>query len=80
MSSDLEIVLIRKGIGQMSAARHTCSRCSRTPLVGERLHRFESGRLLCELCLVHLPEEQRHDARPEQIRATSRVLRIARPA
>jgi len=47
---DLETELLRKGVLALSAGRHTCSDCHRTPLVGERVHRYESGRVCCELC------------------------------
>jgi hypothetical protein len=80
MAGELESMLIRKGIDEMSASRHSCSRCLRTPLPGERLHRFESGRLLCDLCLARLPKDQRSPISSERIRVGARLLRIARPA
>lgn len=34
----------------LSAGRECCDGCHRTPLTGERLHHYEGGRQLCELC------------------------------
>lgn len=65
---ELELALLRRGMHERDARRQGCQRCNRTPLVGERVYRGESGSLLCELCrareanppalwsLVHGPE------------------------
>ena len=67
-SPELELALLRRGMHERDARRQSCQRCHRTPLVGERVYRQESGSLLCELCrareanpparwsLVHGPE------------------------
>jgi hypothetical protein len=47
---DLELALLRKGVGQLAAGRHACVDCGRTPLVGERLYRFRRHGLVCALC------------------------------
>jgi hypothetical protein len=47
---DFERWLLHRGLGTLVAGRCTCSRCRRTPLVGERTYRYQSGRVLCELC------------------------------
>jgi hypothetical protein len=43
--------LLRRGVRSLTADRHRCVDCSRTPLVGERIHLYEriSG-IVCELC------------------------------
>ena len=48
--SDLERELLRKGVGALTAGRHACSDCGRTPLVGERVFRFRRGTVVCALC------------------------------
>lgn len=65
---DLELALLRRGVDELTAGREHCSRCRRTPLVGERMYSYRSGATLCELCrtverdaplesrLVHGPE------------------------
>jgi hypothetical protein len=47
---DLERELLRKSVGAQTAGRASCHDCGRTPLVGERVHRFRGGVLICELC------------------------------
>jgi hypothetical protein len=69
-----ETVLLRKSVGGMVAGRARCHDCSRTPLVGERVHVYphSSGeRMVCDLCrrgrreapartrLMHSPEHER---------------------
>jgi hypothetical protein len=47
---DLERELLRKGVGRREAGRRHCSDCGRTPLVGERVHIYQRGAVVCELC------------------------------
>jgi hypothetical protein len=47
---DLERELLRKSVGALAAGRPKCHGCGRTPLVGERVHLFADGTLLCDLC------------------------------
>jgi hypothetical protein len=47
---DLERELLRKSVGALAAGRACCHHCGRTPLVGERVHLFGDGALVCELC------------------------------
>ena len=47
---DLELALLRKSVGELSAGRHACVDCGRTPLVGERVFRFPRAAVVCELC------------------------------
>lgn len=49
-SPDLERQLLRRSVMALSAGAHRCDGCHRTPLVGERVHVYEGGRTLCELC------------------------------
>ena len=47
---DLERELLRKSVGALAAGRASCDDCGRTPLVGERVHLFCDGALMCDLC------------------------------
>ena len=47
---ELELALLREGIEERTAGRERCARCSRTPLIGERIYRYERGAIVCELC------------------------------
>lgn len=46
----LERQLLRRGVGALHDDRHRCADCGRTPLVGERVHLYDSGAVVCELC------------------------------
>ena len=74
MAPDLTSLLLRKGVGTMADDRAACGTCGRTPLVGELLHKMESGGFLCELCFGRLPEEERSVVSSERIPAGERPL------
>jgi hypothetical protein len=47
----LERFLLRRGVGSLTADRHRCTDCERTPLVGEHIHFYERHvGIVCELC------------------------------
>lgn len=46
----LERELLRKSVDSLAAGRATCADCRRTPLVGEHVHIYERGQVVCELC------------------------------
>jgi hypothetical protein len=83
----LEFHLLRRGVGALEEGREYCDHCHRTPLVGERVHVYKSGRMLCELCralrgedpeysrLVHGPAFG-HAVRITDQRAAVRATRI----
>ncbi|MGB2711105.1 MAG: hypothetical protein WBC33_06275 [Conexibacter sp.] len=49
-AEDLERHLLRRGVMALAAGADRCDGCHRTPLVGERVHVYDGGRTLCELC------------------------------
>lgn len=71
---DLERQLLRRSVGLLAAGRHACSDCGRTPLVGERVHRFSRGEVVCELCREAHPGQPqssdlvRHSERGQTVR------------
>jgi hypothetical protein len=75
---DLERQLLRRGVGELAADRHACADCGRTPLVGERYHRYARGKVVCELCRAHhddLPQTSdvvRHSERGHAVRLRAR--------
>jgi hypothetical protein len=77
---DLSAILMPSRIGSLSPSRACCSGCHRTPLVGERLHELDSGRLVCDLCFAALPEERRLAVRSERVRAGERRLAVVTKA
>ena len=42
--------LLRVSVEELAEERARCSDCGRTPLIGEDVHRYERGRIVCELC------------------------------
>ena len=53
----LEFHLLRRSVDALAEGRERCDHCHRTPLVGEHVHVYKSGRTLCELCRALRPEE-----------------------
>ncbi len=47
---ELERHLLRRSVMALAAGRDCCDGCHRTPLVGERVHRYDGARTPCELC------------------------------
>ena len=74
---DLAAILLRKSARSLDSGRQRCTACHRTPLVGERLHEMDTGRVLCDLCLTAVPAADRHAVRSERVHATDRHLTVA---
>lgn len=75
---DLEIALLRKGVGALAAGRHCCADCGRVPLIGERVYRYERGATVCALCS---PRRRSEPAGSEVVRHSERGLSVRlRPA
>jgi hypothetical protein len=62
---DLERQLLRRSVMALAAGRDVCDGCHRTPLVGERVHVYDGGRKLCELCRA---ERREPPVRSEAVR------------
>jgi hypothetical protein len=77
---DMSHHFLRRSLGAVRPSGTSCAGCNRTPLPGERLHEFEGGRKLCELCYLMLPEDSRIAVRCERVGASERRLVVARPA
>ncbi len=56
----LDVLLLRRSLGASTAERSCCAHCRRTPLIGERVHIYETAsgdeRLVCALCRHHRRE------------------------
>ncbi|GAC1440451.1 MAG: hypothetical protein NVSMB51_19720 [Solirubrobacteraceae bacterium] len=77
----LERQLLRRSVGALSADRHACADCGRTPLVGERVHLYDRGEVVCELCR---PLRRREPVSSELVRhseyeRTVRIRRVSAP-
>jgi hypothetical protein len=77
-TDQLERELLRRGVGALAADRHRCVDCGRTPLIGERVYRYDD-RPVCELCRVLRPdapsssEVVRHSEYGHTVRLTARA-------
>jgi hypothetical protein len=69
-------MLLRRHVRSVAVLRHQCAKCRRIPLVGERLHELDSGRILCDLCLAALPADKRGPVRSERVHASERQLAV----
>ena len=78
--ADLERALLRSSVSRLEAGRDRCRDCHRSPLIGERMFVYDSGRTVCELCRAVRPEEPAESlvVRGPQSRHT--VLRVSRAA
>jgi hypothetical protein len=47
---DFERHLLRLSVEGLSEERARCSDCGRTPLIGEEVHTYVRGQIVCELC------------------------------
>jgi hypothetical protein len=66
-------------VGARAASSPRCADCGRTPLVGERVHRYDGGRLRCELCRT-LCREDPIDAELVRVVEHGHAVRITRQA
>jgi hypothetical protein len=53
---DFERLFVRAAVDELSADVARCGDCGRTPLVGEDVHRYERGAIVCELCRMLRPD------------------------
>jgi hypothetical protein len=61
----MEISLLKQSVGALTARRHGCVHCHRTPLVGEVVHLYGES-LVCELCR---PLRREAPGRSERVRS-----------
>lgn len=73
---DLSSLLLRKSVVALASNRERCGKCDRTPLPGECLHEMDTGGVLCDLCLLALPEDKRRSVRSERVHASDRRLAV----
>jgi hypothetical protein len=70
----VEISLLRHSVGALSARRHGCVHCHRTPLIGEVVHLY-GERLVCELCR---PLRRDRPTRDEVVHSSEYELTVKR--
>jgi len=76
MPYEITSFLFRKSVGSLGEHTRRCSSCRRVPLPGELVHELESHRVVCELCLVTLPESKRATIGSERVPVGERRLSV----
>jgi hypothetical protein len=79
MPRELASKILRRSLATTAHRGAECSRCGRTPLVGELMHVLESERMVCQLCVKRLRARDGEPVRQERIHA-GRPLAVARAA
>ena len=78
---EIEAALLRASVDALTAIRPVCRHCHRTPLIGERVHLYETKHrtdVVCELCrpLRHAAPDRTELVRsPEQGASVQPVTR-----
>jgi hypothetical protein len=78
--SELARRILRKSLGSVRDQWLHCSKCRRTPVPGEFVHRLASERIVCSLCLAKVSASQRDGATAERVHAAERQVSVARRA
>lgn len=76
----LELRLLRRSVDRLAETRDECCDCHRTPLVGELVHVYARGEIVCALCrLAHGGEPERVElvAHSELGHAVKPAVRLA---
>lgn len=77
---DLERQLLKQSVGELTACRHSCADCGRTPLIGEHVHRYPRGETVCALCRPQRSADPvstdlvRHSERGHSVRLRPRLV------
>jgi hypothetical protein len=80
MPKEIAPFLVRHSLDILNSEGPRCSRCRRSPLVGELVHVLKSGRRVCSLCVARLPSRQGAPVGSERIHASERPLDIVQRA
>ena len=70
--------LLRLSVEGLTGERSRCGDCGRTPLIGEDLHLYEGGLIVCELCrqLRHTEPVHTEAVRHSEFGQSVRVRRL----
>jgi hypothetical protein len=69
MPREIASMILRRSVTTFSHGGCECSRCGRTPLVGEQVHVLESERVVCQLCVTRLRARDGEPVRSERVHA-----------
>ena len=74
--SELARRILRKSIVSIREQCPECSKCHRTPVPGEFVHRLGVERVVCSLCVVKLSASKRDSAIVERVHASEKHLSV----
>ena len=76
MAREIASILMRNSLSRLQSDGPQCSRCRRSPLVGELMHVMRSGRRLCSLCVARSASREGDPVSVERVRSGERPLAI----
>jgi hypothetical protein len=76
MAREIASILLRNSLGSLHSDPPQCSRCRRSPLVGELLYLLGSGRRACSLCVARSASIEGEPVEAERVRSTERRLAV----
>ncbi|HKP91041.1 MAG TPA: hypothetical protein VJT75_13825 [Thermoleophilaceae bacterium] len=79
MAKEIASILLRNRLGALTADGPRCSHCSRSPLVGERIHELGSGKRVCSLCVTLVSATEGEPVGSELVRSGERPLAVVQP-
>ena len=80
MARDMASLLVLGSLDRLEASEPQCSRCRRTPLVGELIYELRSGRQACSLCVARVASLEGEPVGVERVRHGERPLAVTRRA
>jgi hypothetical protein len=78
--SELARRILRRSLDSVRDQWLHCSKCRRTPVPGEFVHRLSSERIVCSLCFAKVSASRRDGATAERVHAGERHVSAARRA
>jgi hypothetical protein len=79
MAREIASILMRNSLGALREDGPRCSRCRRSPLVGELLHAMKSGTHVCSLCVAQVASREGEPVSSERVRSCDRRLAVVQP-
>jgi hypothetical protein len=76
MAREIASILMRNSLGRLQCDEPQCSRCRRSPLVGELMYLMGSGKRVCSLCVARLVSHEGEPVSAERVRSTERPLAV----
>ncbi|MEA2308590.1 MAG: hypothetical protein QOG41_2496 [Thermoleophilaceae bacterium] len=76
MAREIASLLLRNSLGSLHSDPPQCSRCRRSPLVGELLYLLRSGKRVCSLCAARSASIEGEPVGSERVHSSERRLAV----